>query len=39
MAIEIREYIGDSMNITETAVRGQINLSEKYNEIRTITKK
>lgn len=38
MAIEIREYIGDSMNITESAVRGPINLSENFNEIGPISK-
>lgn len=38
MAIEIREYIGDSMNITESAVRGPINLKENFNEIGPISK-
>lgn len=38
MAIEIREYIGDSINITESAVRGPINLSENFNEIGPISK-
>lgn len=38
MAIEIREYIGDSMNITESAVKGPINLSENFNEIGPISK-
>lgn len=38
MAIEIREYIGDSMNITESAVRGPINLNENFNEIGPISK-
>lgn len=38
MAIEIREYIGDSINITESAVRGPINLKEGFNEIGPISK-
>lgn len=38
MAIEIREYIGDSMNITESTVRGPINLNENFNEIGPISK-
>ena len=37
MAIEIREYIGDSMNITESAVKGPINLNENFNEIGPIS--
>lgn len=38
MAIEIREYIGNSMNITESAVRRPINLGEGFNEIGPISK-
>lgn len=38
MAIEIKEYIGDSINITESIVRGPINLKENFNEIGPISK-
>lgn len=38
MAIEIREYIGDFMNITESLAKGPINLSEGFNEIGPISK-
>lgn len=38
MAIEIKEYIGNSINITESTVRGPINLKEGFNEIGPISK-
>lgn len=38
MAIEIREYIGSSMNITESAVKRPVNLNENFNEIGPISK-
>lgn len=38
MSIEIREYIGSSMNITESTVKRPINLSESFNEIGPISK-
>ena len=39
MSIEIREYIGSSMNITESSItKRPVNLNEKFNEIGPISK-
>lgn len=38
MAIEIREFIGCSMNITESAVKRPVSLKENFNEIGPISK-
>ena len=39
MSIEIREYIGSSMNITEsTMTKRPVNLNENFNEIGPISK-
>jgi len=38
MAIEIREYIGDSINITESSVRWPVNIKENFNELGPISR-
>lgn len=38
MAIEIREFIGSSLNITESAVKRPVSLNENFNEIGPISK-